>query len=436
MSDHSFMTRLAFEALPPAARACWKDQEPQIIDRYSLYPDLYWDPSAHEEVRPHVLLIDGRPFHYAPSNELEYNNWEMVPRDGRYAIARIREGPNRNWQFVREGFLHYLDRSARLLSGGNLSDAAKALGVLVHFLEEAHVLHALEGPDGLDFFALDRLVAPPEGEPHRSPTAVLTEMASSEGDIRPYSTRLLGTSVGEVAFRLYSEHHRLMQQNRFLHLPLLSAILADERGEALRHLRRMNENIARLVCDAVFTVTSMATGAYDDADLAGLQHLSLEDLHPVSRPCIAGGPYRFTPFVKGACLSADRRCVPLAVRLLDGSVRSFARGWGSGTHIEAVLAYDLPPQVYEALEVTVGLHEPLGRDGRVRLRVELDDRPLVDGVLSRENPAIPCCLPVVAGGYLRLITRSLLEDWTAPENNLVWGDPRLVRSPQAPAWRP
>lgn len=434
MADHTLMTRMAFDALPAWERKLWKDERERFVSQYCLYPDLYWDAGRHEEIRPYALLIDGRQFHYTPANEAE-NEWEMARRDESWVIQRVREKANRNWEFVREGLAYYLPRAVQALAEREMREAGRWMGVIVHFVQDGgHELHALEGPDGLDFFALDRLVEPPKDEPHRSATMTMLEHSNKEGDIRPYEPRLLGTSVREVIFRLYSAYYRLARGSRFKHLPIVLALQRGDRATAARLLREMDEDAARLTCDVIHTMTSMAAEHYRDDRLEDLASVSLVDTYPLCRPWIAGGPYRFTPLVPGACLTPDRKRVPLTLRMPDGRKCTFERGWGSGAHVETVLSWQLPAEVFETLEMTVGLHEPLGRNGRVQIVVELDEQTLSDDTISSSTPSVDLSLPVRRGGRLRIVTRGLTDDWTRPENNIVWGDPRLVRASDAPVW--
>ena len=430
------MTRLALEALPEWERDVWRGEEARLISDYCRYGDLYWDADRHDEVAPYVLLVDGVPFHYAPANELDYDNWRMVEQQGRWTIAHTREKPNRNWAFVKQGLEYYLDKVPRVLARGDLTEAGKWLGVLVHYVEDAgHRLHALEGADGLDAFALDRLVAPPEETPFRTATIALDEMKNDGGDIRPYAPRLLGASVGEVAFRLYSACYEVTRRNRLRHLPVVQAIYAGRRDQAAQLLREMDEEVARLVCDCIHTVTCMGKATFAPEQLDDLRVVRLETLYPLNRPCIAGGPYRFTPMVRGACLGADRAPVPLTLITPDGTTRTFEHGWGSGSHFEMVLAYDLPERVYETLAMTIGLHDPLGRRGRAHIAVELDDGTLFQTELDGDRPSADVHVDVSSGGYLRLVTRASNPAGPTDDDHLVWGGPRLVRADNAPVWR-
>ena len=118
----------------------------------------------------------------------------------------------------------------------------------------------------------------------------------------------------------------------------------------------------------------------------------------------------------------------------DRSVREFRRGWGSGTHIETVLAYDVPRSVFDSFHMTIGLHEPLGRKGRVRILVKLDRDVLFDHALHDRSPSARVSAVVRKGGVLRIVTRALTPSWSTPDNNLVWGEPHLLRADDAPVW--
>ena len=435
MSDHALITRLAFEALPRWQHTLWKNDRDAFINDYCSYPDSYWEPDRHHEIQPYMLLIDGMPFHYSPPNQIDYNNWAMDASDDRPALRRLPEKPNRNWSFVSRGMNHYLEKSLLSAALDQMTEAGKWLGVLVHFIEDSgHVIHALEGPDGADAFILDRLCEPPSDNPHRTASSVLTEFKNDTGDISGHRPRLLGASIPEITFHLYSAIHRLAQQSRFKHLPVVRALLGDDRDTAAALLRGMDEDNARLVSDLLFTVLSVAKRKFLPRNLASLSVTHLEELYPLARPWVASDPYRFTPLVANACLDQDRRPHPLRVLMPDRSVREFRRGWGSGTHIETVLAYDVPRSVFDSFHMTIGLHEPLGRKGRVRILVKLDRDVLFDHALHDRSPSARVSAVVRKGGVLRIVTRALTPSWSTPDNNLVWGEPHLLRADDAPVW--
>ena len=126
--------------------------------------------------------------------------------------------------------------------------------------------------------------------------------------------------------------------------------------------------------------------------------------------------------------------MPLALRASDGTTRPFEHGWGSGSYFEMVLAYDLPKGVYETLAMTIGLHEPLGRRGRAHIAVELGDSTLFETELVGDQPSADVHVDVSSGGYLRLVTRASNPAGPTDDDHLVWGDPRLVRTDNAPVW--
>jgi len=435
VSNHALITRLALDALPRWQRTLWKKDRDAFINDYCSYPDSYWEPDRYHEIQPYILLIDGLPFHYSPPNQIDYNNWTMDTSGDQPALRRLPEKPNRNWSFVSRGLNHYLEKSLLSVALDQMTEAGKWLGVLVHFIEDSgHVIHALEGPDGADAFILDRLCEPPSDDPHRTASSILTELQNKAGDISGYRPRLLGTSIPEITFRLYAAIHHLAQQSRFKHLPIVRALSADDRASAVALLQRMDEDNARLVSDLLYTVLSVAKERILPRDLAALSVTYLDELCPVARPWVVSAPYRFTPFVTNACLGPDREPHPLRLVMPDASVREFRRGWGSGSHVETVLSYDIPRRVFDSFHMTIGLHEPLGRKGRVRILVKLDRDLLFDETLHKRRPSERVAAVVRKGGVLRIITRALTPNWSAADNNLVWGEPHLLRADDAPVW--
>ena len=217
---HRSLTRAALQALPAWARdRLPAEAERLLLDECCMNPDRYFDLFAlgHDRVKPYTLLIDGIQFHYLPNTPIEgeYKYWSVVEdAEGRRRLRRLRVEENENWRHAREGFTFYIERASAALREGRFVDAMNFLGILLHTLEDASTfLHSLEGPDGVDIFALNRLVPPPDGRLEMMGTSLLAG-AAVEFDLGPYGPALLGLSAPEAAFRLYTVYARTVAANR------------------------------------------------------------------------------------------------------------------------------------------------------------------------------------------------------------------------------
>ena len=434
MNDHSGVTRLAIDALPAWQREIWAPEAPGMIDDYCFYPDHYYSEARHEEVREYQPLFAGPdggkpvPFHYPPPSFVNTSTWEMVAHDGGFRLEKIAEPSNANWRHVRAGLEYYAREASEALAAGNLPRAARLAGVLLHFFQDSGSgIHSVEGADGMDIYALDRLVAAAPDTPFRPPTVILAEPDVVPETLGGYHPRLRAAEPGEAAFRLYSDYWDLVRGARLRLLPIVRSDMAGDRAAADRHRSILAENTARLCADVLYTVTCMGTGRFEPDELAALGKLDLTTTKPAREPRYLSGPYRFTPMIAGSGLDADHRAVPLELLTEDGP-QTFERGWGTGCHVEYTISWELPPGVYDRFECTAGLHARLGREGHVAIRADFAGQTMFDRTFRGPDQAARVTIPVEAGGQLDLWAFDRTGNWSNPANHLVWAAPRLTRT--------
>lgn len=424
---HAKVTELAFGVLDPQDQALWADSAPDLIRDYSSWPDQWFDADRHAEIDPYQLVIDDIQFHYPPVNhvEEEYAYWRM---DGGGVPQPVDFGPNRNWQFFRTGVTHYLQAICDDLNGSRVQDAARRMGILLHFFQDTHEIHSLEGEQGTDIFVLDRLLPEPDGDPHITPTTWLINPRPAEGDITGHVPALEGVTIPEAVLRLYARYAGVLAYNRRRHLPIVLARQAGREEEAQTCFREIAEAVARLSADVWHTVTALATQRFDPEQARSLETLYLARLCPVRRPRNASSDrYRFCAMVPGACLDRHLHRHPLRVRLADGASRTAQHGWGGGGHpFGQSLVHDLPTGVYRRLDGLIGLHDPLGLDGRVGLTIDRDGETVLTHRLEAASPTAEVDVPVGDGGELRFTVRDASPS-QPDNNNLAWCDLRLVK---------
>lgn len=425
MADHSKLTEMAWAVLPEQDQTLLRAHVEALIDDYCRWPDRWLGPDRHEEIEPYMLTIDDVPFHYPPMSQPDYLYWQMASTPAGPRPQPLLQPDNANWRFFERGVRHYLEAIRADLADGSPSDAVKRLGILLHFFQDTHVLHALEGPWGTDCFVLDRLLDVPD-DPERQVTALglLSQTLRTEGDIAGHVPRLEGASVGEAVFRLYQRYVRAAAANRRLHAPLVRAAMDGDEPTLDRLFRQMHERLARLSADVMHTACRLATEGFEPASRRALDAVALDDLEPIHRPWIVPGPYRFSAIVPGACLDAAGRKHPLRLRDGNGEASPAERGWGGGAHVAPLpIVHELPAEVYRRLRGRVGLHAELGRGGRVEVAIELGTHTLAHQVLDDQTPTLTVDAPVDIGGPLRL------KAWRDPAwsedpaaANLAWCD--------------
>lgn len=431
MADHRKLTEMALTVLPEQDRAALRDQTEALMRDYCRWPDLWLNPDRHAEIDPYLLTIDGIPFHYPPMSRPDYLYWRMDATPAGPRPQPVLEADNANWRFFERGVRHYLREIACDLTEGRVADGARRLGILLHFFQDTHTLHALEGPWGTDCFVLDRLldVADPDADHHVTALDLLSRKGRTEGEIAGHVPRLEGTTVDEAVFRLYQRYVEAAQANRRLHVPLVHAAMHDDEPTLDRLYRQMHERLARLSADLLHTACRLATEHFDAEAARALESVALDALEPIHRPWIVPGPYRFCAMVPGACLDGSGRKHPLLLRDGNGRIEQFDRGWGGGAHVAPLpIVHELPSGVYRHVRGRVGLHAELGRGGCVEVAIELGDRTLAHQVLDDQAPTLTLDAAVETGGPLRLKAwRDPAWDHDPAAANLCWADWRLLK---------
>ena len=428
------MTREALRALPEPVRAHLPpESELLLVDTCCMNPDRYFDIAGggHERVRPYTLLIDGIQFHYLPNTsiEAEYKYWGVARRaDGERVLRRVRVDPNDNWRHAWAGFNHYIGNSVENLRAGRLDDAMNYIGILLHTLQDASTfLHSLEGPNGADLFVLDRLMDTPAGRFDLLPTSVLRGRMT-DFDIVGYAPALLGVTVPEAAFRLYSGYARTVMSNRRKLIPMLhKSHEGDEAGvDALS--ADIMRCAARLSADAVYTIFCQAFNHFLQAETDLLRAVYLSDLMPVREPRGLSMPYRFISWLPDAALDQSLKPRPLRIEL-DGSCATFSKGIASGSHFDYTFAWELPPAVYARLSGAVGLHPDLSRHGDFVAQVALNGQVLFRSRITDAHPGDRFECATNGGGLLELQVECAFGMGNAGQcvNNIVWGDLKLTK---------
>jgi len=402
----------------------WSDHAQALIDDYCCWPDLWFNADRFDEIDLYQLCIDGKQFHYPPISHVheQYLYWRAGPN----GLQPVDSGPNANWQFMHRGITHYLTTIREDIAANRPGDAAKRLGILLHAMQDTHILHALEGPEGTDCFIFNRLMPIPEGDTYRTPTSYLLGLGPTKADIADHTPKLEGSSIAEAALRIYARYAQSAHANRRLHLPIIQARMADDDNEARRLYGLTNDTLAKLTADVLHTATAIATQQFDPEELRTLDETYLHHLHPIYRPRLSSASmYSWETMVPGVSLDGEYRKHPLRVRV-GQDIHETTQGFSGGGHLHGhVTRYELPADVYTSLTGMIGLHEPLGRGGDVDLTITCDDKLLMEQRISDDHPTAMIDLPMAAGGMLQFRIQDRAAD--SDRNNLAWCDLKLVK---------
>jgi hypothetical protein len=437
-AHHRLLTQEALRPLPAWMRdALGTAAERRLVEECCLYPDRYFDihGEGHRRAAAYALLIDGIQFHYLPNTPIEgeYKFWRVVPGQAgvQPRLERVVVEPNQNWRHAGIGFAHYFEKAANSLRSGRTEEAIGFLGTLLHVLEDASTfLHSLEGPDGVDVFALDRLMTPPDEDLGRLPTSLL-DAPGGRCEMEGYRPALLGASPAEAAFRLYTAYAETVIRNRKRLIPLLLRLWEGDAAGAERLRALVLTDSARLASDAAFTVFSLAWERFEAEDMERLRRVHLSDLKPVREPRGLSVPYRFVTMQRDACLDDSRRRRPLAL-MLDGRRVTFEKGLGTGCHFDYTLAWDIPAGVYGRFCCAVGLYPDLSRDGDFVAEVRSAGATVRRVRIHDGHPAERIECPAHRGGLieLRVESETGMGNPQGRLNNIVWAD-LLLEKPAA-----
>ncbi len=333
---HSYLTK---SALSLCQLPCSENDCQALINDYCNLPDQYF--SQPDELEKYMYFTDGIQFHYLPDtpyNEL-YRYWSVGPANALYRTKPFR---NDNFEHAEAGFSHYLTRITAHLREQETAEAQKFLGCLLHVLQDATFgAHALEGPGGVDLYAINRLL-----ESERLPLDILVDVTCLGLTPAPYQPRSLGNSVGEAVLRLYREYSRRADDSRKCAVKLVLNTISGEVAANSSLVQRMFDNAVQLCADVVYTAIQLGRGAKAD----GLSD-RLTDLEPYVFPCGGAKGYRFRTFSRDAACDALGQPQPL---LIGG--QTFDYGIAFGAHYAGQLLYRLPPGLFSEFNCIFGFY--------------------------------------------------------------------------------
>mgnify|MGYP003731247771 CR=1 FL=1 len=404
---HWKITRAALDTLPAWQRELWRDSYDDFRT-YCLFPDM---GLANPDVKPYLVVIGGRLFHY-------------FPRDNRQDFA-----------FFNDGAEQYVRQILAAMREERYVDAAKFAGALAHALEDAGQpqCHSLEGINGFPWAVLDELFTPEDQSWNRAPQSIISldddaRFKVSLGDYRP---KLLGTHPREVAFRLYQRTCQLRRGARKALPAMLRHVYAGDKEAAIKATVPPAVADAQLVADLFYTCFALTTDRYEPGEVATIETLDLTSLVPIAAPTYINHPYRFSPLAYGCCVNAKREPVPLEVwTTRDGGKQKVVLAKGIGTGC-CRFSYMVPAGVFNEFRCTAGLHASLSSHpsgAKLNLTIRWNGKDafssgeLLDGSLAQD-----VVIPVAEGGTLEFVSKGKPGSTANYANHAVWGNPVLAR---------
>ena len=388
---HHTITSNALRVLPKWQRDILGKQQAELIRDYCCYPDAYFEigTAKHREAAKYYFQTDGIQFHYLPDTPIVESYRYFRVDCHKQSLELVKKKRNENYRHAKRGFQHYLGSSIASFGAEKIKDACCFIGCLFHMLQDACFgLHSMEGPYGTDIFVLNRLFPEPTCW-EELPSNMLDEAHPFERrDMQGYRPNLLGLSIDEAVFHLYTRYVRANLQAR---RDSFEIVMNTHHGKSSLNgalYRRMYRNVIGLCADVLFTVLSIAHDTVP-ANIGYLDRIVLSDMEPIERPW-GSCHYRFLTMLRDRMLSNSMDFVPLKTRVRENGkshALSFAKGLGVGSHYKARIFYDVPCDVYAALRTTIGLDAECVTRANVTVTIINNGRKAKVVHLIRSNPS-------------------------------------------------
>lgn len=410
---HNYISQVAIELLPAWQRPLLQDQAKPFIERYCLYPDYFFAPDA----KPYIM----------PS-----------PPDVK-SLLHLPAGLEQN----KLVFDYYLPRVVELFQKGDVTNAMKHFGSVTHYLEDSscpgHMAYGETAvPAGaptlsqIDF--IRRLMPLPDDVDNEffhyridHTPMTLDQLRSS---VKGYQPRLLGHSVNELIFNIVEEHHQMNARSARHLIPMLQALGDHDTNKFVTHGLAAADNGTRLLADTLFTVLSIAQNRFAAPPA---REVSLADYTPARAT-----PFAWTdPNHQGRLLrnfsgswfpqggeTGRPGKLPLKLKMPDGEVRTFAKGFGVGWRTE--FTWVLPAKLFQSFSVWAGNDAGIGGAGTNTFDVLLDGKVAASSGKLRglEKSAYRFEIPL---GTATNLTLRVQSDGAPNNTHGVWAEPTLIR---------
>jgi hypothetical protein len=408
---HAAITEAAYDSLPPWQREFLANQRQTLIEFDCIIPDLARAPAHKKTVGRFVLLPNGDTFTHEPHSR-EHNSALM---------------------------LHYFSKAVESVRAGELDEASRYAGCLLHFLEDCgSPAHSMPG-DNQHGYMQDLLEVPAEFKDR--PLHGLIEGGTLQLDLAGYRPQLLGTTPEEAVLHLTERLHAEIRNARAQVIPILQGVFLNDQTAIDTGRRRAATMDAQVAADALYSILAIAQNRFepdekvtlDTVDVAALTPLEVVSSSYFPQFSYFSNPYFGFP-VRNFILEGGVTKQPLTLQIAaDGAtkIQAFERGLGLGTGCR--VTYTLPLKVYERFECLVGLHATLGSSGAMSFRVFADGEAVFDsGILTGDTPAKKVSIPVWRVRQISIETQNRNTTATPGKNYAVIAEPRLIKAQSPP----
>ena len=410
---HAYISQTTIDLLPAWQQPLLGDQVKPFVDRYCIYPDLAFKPDA----KPYI----------------------MPSPPGVKALLHLPAGMEQN----KLVFDYYLPRTIALFREGNTTEAMKYFGCVAHYLEDsscpAHISYGETAvPEGAQMLSQIGYIA------HMMPLSERTSMEwfhsridhcpftqeQLKSAVGKYKPRLLGATAEELIFNVVEQHYQMNQRAQRHLIPMLEALDANDMKKFKSHGIAAAAEAARLLTDVFYTVLCIAK---DRVETPLPREVSLADFTPAT-----GSPFAWSDrnhqgrFIRNASgswfasagefESLGRQ--PLKLKMADGGVKVFKKGFGVGWRTE--YTFLLPANVFTSFSVWAGNDAALGAGSTNTFVVLVNGQPAATSARMPgiEKPAQWLQVPLAGATNLTLRVKS---ECPPSSTHGVWAEPTLKK---------
>jgi len=359
---HALLGQIAFSTLPQWEKDKFHpDMSPKGLNKPYLPKGIttveektgfmcsIMDLVYYDELRPYVLLPDGRWIpHSPPDANRQASTGSGQPRSNTVFMDMIEWLLNRMLKAVKEG-----DGEEVIRFGGTLG----------HFLEEPFTPgHAIDNN------LFHRFFPDPDKKRH---IRVHHAFDSASGEFKRLQPVLMGTTIPEAAFRLLVEIDRGIRSGMKLVGDVIHSAYAGEPKSAQQKILAEQSGLASFVtASAWHTVMSIAFDRFNKKEIRNLETIALTHLVPYFlHHC------QYVDMLPGNLVKKGRK-IPIHVWKAKGKEEMVKNGFGMGGH--SGIKFFVNGDVYTRFSCRVGLPsrhtEGQTKNTNVRFFVEVDKK--------------------------------------------------------------
>jgi len=408
---HQKATELAIGNLPEWQRKIIKPVTEEMIDLYSIYPDIYkWKKGGDTH-----------------DNAVKYADYSLKETE-KYSIHHFIPYSHEDIKIILD---FYLGNMAESLSKNNLDDFAKFAGAFSHSIIDvcspAHI-----GEE--EAFVENFLIPPPEDSDYTylsNHWIIEAPVKLAFHSVDSYSPQVKGNTLSEVLFFLREDLMRSIRFVKSQYIPVMQAFFRQDIKEAFsRELQCVTRGV-EMLSNAFFNVINLSSESHNKKMLPKTLHLTELLPQETSQACTL----YWGKLIKNHSLSASSELgwkKETFKLLLENNgakkEKEFTCGFGMGVPTKGIFVID---KLFEKFTALVGFHSVLGEKGIGYFKVLGDDVVLFESkIIKGSDPALTIEIPLHGVCKLELVAFTdqprLGFDIRKTEDHLVLADPVLT----------